>query len=133
MACNFKLYVHLGQFVILPLLSQFTNKVKMWLNTLLCIVLIPRTREKNNLHQHILYIHDVYLSQICERSEFQGLKYHGGPIDTCECNSTEEVLPYVSFPKEESKPTLDHPCDECFRDRNVEHLLSCQVRKDIIL
>ena len=92
-----------------------------------------RTRVKNDLHQHILYIHGNYLSQICERSEFQGLKYHGGPITTCECDSSEKVLPYVSFTKDESeqvpsKLTLDHTCDECFSERNIEDLLSCQVQ-----
>ena len=93
-----------------------------------------RTKCTSNLCQHIDNIHENYLSQIWAKSEFQGLKYHGGPIAKCNC--AERVLPYVSFSVKKGEHTPSSTpntaaevvgCDECFLDLNVEELLQSQV------
>ena len=89
--------------------------------------------ETSDLCQYIDNIH-LYLSQICAESEFQGLKYHGGPIAKCKCKSVK-VLDYVSFDmKKEGQMTSDSPiktkivkCRECLKKQDIEQLLLDQV------
>ena len=90
--------------------------------------------ETCNLCQHIDNIHENYLSKICAESEFQGLKYHEGPIAKCKCKSVK-VLDYISFDmKKEGQMTSDSPiktkvvkCRECLKKQDVEQLLLDQV------
>lgn len=77
------------------------------------------------------------MSQICAKSEFQGLKYHGGPIAKCRCaDCAERVLPCVTFSvkKDERTPSSTPDtsarvveCEGCLLDLNVEELLQSQV------
>ena len=91
----------------------------------------------DNLGQYIVYIHEKYLSKICEKSELQGLKYHGGPIAKCNCLE-ERVLYCVSFSMEEeagsvaASDTLTGSkwiikCVECQTKQNVDQLLQEQL------
>lgn len=81
-----------------------------------------------NLSQHIICIHK-YLGRICAKSEFVGLKYHGGPAAECQCKEKGlRILHYVSFCAESK--TSDEPnlkCGDCLKTQNVERLLQLQV------
>ena len=91
-----------------------------------------RTKDDNKLSQHIEYIHKNYLSRICIESEFQGLKYYGGPIVKCQCEE-EGILECVSFTINEEgietipELTTTKECETCFTEHNVDQLLLSQV------
>lgn len=95
---------------------------------------IIRTSRSENLSNCIDYVHENYLKQICEDSEFQGLKYHGGPIAKCKCKDSEKiVLDYVSTMNKESKnrTTSDTlrvskkivECEDCLVSQDIDDLL----------
>ena len=90
-----------------------------------------RTKDGDKPSQHIVNIHKNYLSRICRESEFQGLKYYGGPIVKCRCR--EDILKYVSFiMNEDGSSTIQElqttiVCERCFTKHDVDQLLLSQV------
>ena len=70
----------------------------------------------------IKQIHKRYLKRICEESELQGLKYHGGPLLQCECPPDKEsVFKFLSFDEDSD---LEYPkvleCPQCFYNKKIE-------------
>ena len=82
-----------------------------------------------------MYIHENYLKRICAESEFQGLKYHGGPLSDCLCKE-KGVLHCVSFIMKEDDQTVSDEsnasevvikCEICLKKQDVNQLLLLQT------
>ena len=101
---------------------------------------IPWYRISGNSKQKpsdcITQIHERYLKRICEESELQGLKYHGGPLLPCNCPPDKEsVYEFVSFDavdKSEENPTVLE-CPNCLQIKKMKGCSINSVLDNILL
>ena len=81
-------------------------------------------------HSYISLFHHEFLQQICEKSDLQGLTYHGGPLIkkcvTPEC-PWNGVLTFVSHPEPaESDYSPKVLCEKCNHEYDIDCLLKVE-------